>query len=65
MDGRRFCIRRLARLDAPWGLHPVMICGTERRRILLDDKNLNDFVKRLTEHAPETKEAWWPGIGSA
>ncbi len=39
---------RLARLDAPGVLHHVMGRGIERRKILLNDIDRNDFIDRLS-----------------
>ena len=38
---------RQARLDAPGTLHHVIVRGIEKRRIVNDDADLKDFVKRL------------------
>ena len=38
---------RLARLDAPGVVHHVIICGIERRKIFLDEKDCQDFLERL------------------
>jgi hypothetical protein len=38
---------RLARLDAAGVLHHVIIRGIERRSIFEDDKDRDDFLKRL------------------
>ncbi len=40
---------RQARLDAPGVLHHVMARGIERRKIYSDDRDREDFVRRLTE----------------
>ena len=42
---------RLARLDAPGVLHHVMGRGIERRKILINKKDRNDFISRLAELA--------------
>jgi hypothetical protein len=39
---------RLARLDVPGVLHPVMGRGIERRKIFLSDTDRNDFIHRLS-----------------
>ena len=44
---------RSARLDAPGVLHHVMGRGIERRNIFLDDRDREDFVRRLKELAKE------------
>ena len=46
---------RQARLDAPGTLHHVILRGTERRRIVDDDKDRQNFVTRLGDLAQETK----------
>ena len=38
---------RKARLDAPGGLHHIMVRGIERRKIFRDDTDRDDFLKRL------------------
>ena len=45
---------RQARLDAPGVLHHVMARGIERRRIFLDDRDREDFLRRLSELATST-----------
>jgi len=42
---------RQARLDSPGTLHHVIIRGTEKRRIVRDDRDRQDFVKRLGDLA--------------
>ena len=42
---------RLARLDAPGGLHHVMGRGIEKRKIFLSDEDREDFVSRLADLA--------------
>jgi len=42
---------RQARLDRPGTLHHVMIRGIEGRRIVDDDQDRSDFVRRLGELA--------------
>ena len=44
---------RLARLDAPGVLHPLIIRGIERRKIFLNDKDREDFLDRLGKLLPE------------
>ena len=46
---------RTARLDAPGVLHHVMIRGIERRNIFRNNKDREDFIKRLEILCPETK----------
>ena len=42
---------RQAMLDSPGTLHHVMIRGIERRRIVDDDQDRSDFVRRLGDLA--------------
>jgi len=46
---------RQARLDAPGTLHHVIVRGTEKRRIVDDDKDRQNFVTRLGDLATETQ----------
>jgi len=46
---------RQARLDSPGTLHHVMIRGIEKRRIVDDDVDRHDFVRRLGALAEETR----------
>jgi putative transposase len=46
---------RQARLDAPGTLHHVVLRGTEKRRIVDDDKDRQSFVTRLGSLAEETE----------
>jgi putative transposase len=48
-------VPRQARLDAPGTLHHVILRGIEKRRIVDDDKDRQNFVKRLGDLAEETK----------
>ena len=48
---------RGARLDAPGTLHHVMVRGIERRNIVDDEKNRQDFVFRLGKLSDETGTA--------
>ena len=48
---------RQARLDSPGTLHHVMIRGIEKRRIVDDEQDRKDFVRRLGLLALETKTA--------
>ena len=48
---------RGARLDAPGTLHHVIIRGIERKRIVTDDTDRNDFVTRMGDLAVETDTA--------
>ena len=52
---------RQARLDAPGTLHHVILRGIEKRRIVDDDKDRQNFVTRLGDLAKETEtrvNAW-------
>jgi putative transposase len=44
-----------ARLDAPGTLHHIILRGIEKRQIVDDDKDRQNFVKRLGDLAQETK----------
>ena len=46
---------RQARLDAPGTLHHVIVRGIEKRRIVDDERDRQDFVARLGELAQETE----------
>ena len=46
---------RQARLDAPGTLHHVIVRGIEKRKIVNDDRDRNDFVTRLGTIASETE----------
>ena len=46
---------RQARLDAPGVLHHVMARGIERRPIFIDDRDRDEFVRRLSDLALEGK----------
>ncbi len=48
-------VPRQARLDAPGTLHHVIVRGTEKRRIVDDEKDRQNFVKRLGDLAKETQ----------
>ena len=48
---------RGARLDAPGTLHHVIVRGIERRNIVDDDKDREDFVFRLSKLSEETGTA--------
>jgi len=48
---------RQARLDAPGTLHHVMVRGIERRKIVRDGKDREEFVRRLGETAQQTGTA--------
>jgi putative transposase len=48
---------RQARLDSPGTLHHVMIRGIEKKRIVVDEQDRKDFVRRLGLLAVETKTA--------
>ena len=45
---------RTARLDAPGGLHHVMIRGIERRKIFRNNYDREDFIERLEVLCPTT-----------
>jgi len=46
---------RTARLDAPGVLHHVMIRGIERRKIFRNEKDCEDFIKRIKVLCPSTQ----------
>ena len=46
---------RQARLDSPGTLHHVMVRGIEKRRIVDDETDRRDFVRRLGALAEETR----------
>ena len=48
---------RQARIDAQGGLHHIMIRGIERRKIFRDNKDKDNFVKRLGDILKETSTA--------
>jgi len=48
-------VPRQARLDAPGTLHHVIIRGIEKRQIVDDDRDRENFVKRLGDLAKETE----------
>ena len=48
---------RQARLDAPGTLHHVIIRGIERRKIVNDDRDRDNFVGRMGEIALDTGTA--------
>jgi hypothetical protein len=45
---------RQARLDAPGTLYPVIIRGIERKEIVKDDHNRQNFVYRMVTISLET-----------
>lgn len=45
---------RQARLDAPGALHHVIIKGIEKRKIVNNDQDREEFVSRLGNIATET-----------
>jgi len=49
------CMVRQARLDTPGVLHHVMARGIERRPIFIDDRDRDEFVRRLSDLALEGK----------
>ena len=46
---------RQARLDAPGTLHHVIVRGIEKRPIVDDERDRQDFVARLGKLAQETE----------
>ncbi|MEA1991878.1 MAG: transposase [Thermodesulfobacteriota bacterium] len=48
---------RQARLDIPGTLHHVIVRGIERRKIVTDDQDRQDFVSRMGTIASETETA--------
>jgi len=48
-------VPRQARLDAPGTLHHVILRGIEKRRIVDDDKDRQNFIKRLGDLSEETQ----------
>jgi putative transposase len=46
---------RRARLDAPATLHHVIVGGNEKRKIVDDDADRDDFVQRLGELTAATR----------
>ena len=48
---------RGARLDAPGTLHHVIVRGIERRKIVKDDADRDNFVNRMADRAAETTTA--------
>jgi len=46
---------RQARLDAPGTLHHIIIRGIEKRRIVDDKRDRNNFISRLGSILPDTK----------
>ena len=48
---------RGARLDAPGTLHHVILRGIERRKIVKDDQDRDNFISRLGALAKETGTA--------
>ena len=52
---------RLARLDAPFVLHHIIIRGIERRAVFRDDLDRENFLERLSLLVPKTQSicyAW-------
>ena len=52
---------RQARLDSPGTLHHVIIRGIEKRRIVDDEQDRREFVRRLgllAEQTPTSVYAW-------
>ena len=48
---------RKARIDAPGGLHHIIVRGIERRKIFYDDKDRNNLIKRLDAVLTNTQTA--------
>jgi len=46
---------RMSRLDTPGLLHHIIIRGIERRKIFKDNKDREDFIRRLSVLLPKTK----------
>jgi REP element-mobilizing transposase RayT len=46
---------RKARIDAPGALHHIIIRGIEKRKIFKDDKDRNQFIKRLGDILTEAE----------
>jgi len=46
---------RKARIDAPGALHHIIVRGIERRKIFSDDRDRDNFVKRLGDIVTETQ----------
>ena len=53
---------RLARLDAPWVLHHIMIRGIERRKIFINERDREDLLDRLSKLLPETQTACYAWV---
>jgi len=54
---------RRARIDAPEGLHHIMVRGIERREIFRDEEDRLDFTRRMAVLLSETRTtcyAWAP-----
>ena len=52
-------VPRRARLNAPGTLHHVMVRGIERRRIVNEVAERNNFVKRLEELSVATNTSFY------
>ena len=52
------------RLDAPGTLHHVIVRGIERRKIVDDDKDREDFVTRLGSIALDTETSIYASVKS-
>jgi len=46
---------RKARIDAPGGLHHIIVRGIEPRRIFSDDQDRDNFIERLGDIVTETQ----------
>ena len=53
---------RLARLDAPWVLHHIMIRGIERGKIYINERDREDLLDRLSKLLPETQTACYAWV---
>jgi len=47
---------RQARLDAPGTLHHIIIRGIERKKIVSDDHDREDFVKKLIRQSDHARK---------
>jgi putative transposase len=53
---------RQARLDSPGTLHHVTVRGIEKRRIIDNVKDQEDFVSRLGVLQKKLKQQFMPGL---
>ncbi len=49
-------------MDTPGVLHHIMIRGIERRKMVIDDKDREDMLERLTNLLPETQTACYAWV---